>query len=229
MALLMTAYGRTRMEEKLVSLSQEIDSVRREKEIAYTTSGDTWHDNPGFNRLEQIEHQLVNELMRVQSTLSKAMLIDPKPLYAKVEICSFVAYRQQSLIQHLNGDSWCEIVGYGESDFDAHKISYDTPIGRALFGLQVGGQAESRLPRGSVMLEVIGIYKDRRDMERGIVFSSSDSSLSDEKVYENSRDMERVVDGNTLTEGQCENHPVRRWRPPLLVMRGVVGANVVEY
>ncbi len=57
MAVYLSKQGKELLGKRIEKALAELDAIRAEKEIAYTASGDTWHDNPGFNALEQAEHR----------------------------------------------------------------------------------------------------------------------------------------------------------------------------
>ena len=46
-----TQRGKKILEEKILKQKSLIKEIQSEKEIAYSSSGDGWHDNPGFNNL----------------------------------------------------------------------------------------------------------------------------------------------------------------------------------
>lgn len=138
--------GKNLLVQKIQNILTEIEEIRAEKAIAYTLSGDTWHDNPGFNALEQSEHRKVSEVLKLQNILSTAKIknIIPRPI-KKVDIGSIVEFIQ---IVDSTGDeenNFYEIVGYGESNPSLKKISYDSPIGSMLFGLSIGECKENGL------------------------------------------------------------------------------------
>ena len=50
-----TENGLECLNQKITEMEKLVKDIQAEKTIAYTASGDGWHDNPGFNQLEQKE------------------------------------------------------------------------------------------------------------------------------------------------------------------------------
>lgn len=59
-----------------------------------------------------------------------------------------------------------EIVGSGESDLQNNKISYDSPIGKALLELKAGEQRRARIPRGEIEIKIIQMFNDWEEAEK---------------------------------------------------------------
>lgn len=139
MATFLSKSGKDLLGKRIELALRELDDIRKEKEIAYTASGDTWHDNPGFNALEQAEHRKVVEIRELQTIFSTGEVknIEPRPINF-VDIGSIVKYLQ--IVDNTGEEIYgvFEIVGYGESDPNSKKIAYDSPVGSVLFGLKIG-------------------------------------------------------------------------------------------
>ena len=50
-----TAEGKEKLQAQIEKLTKDLEKLREEKANAYVLTGDTWHDNPYFNQLEQAE------------------------------------------------------------------------------------------------------------------------------------------------------------------------------
>jgi transcription elongation GreA/GreB family factor len=165
--LIVTVYlskqGKELLTKRIEKVLAELDAIRAEKEIAYTASGDTWHDNPGFNALEQAEHRKALEVRELQIIYSTGEVksVDPRPTDV-VGIGSIVQYSQlvENTGQEESGSY--EIVGFGESDPTCRKIAYDSPIGSVLFGLKVGESVEAGIfipaKKSICYFEVTGLF-----------------------------------------------------------------------
>ena len=64
-----TLEGKKKSEAIIQQLKQDLNSLREEKLIAYNSSGDTWHDNPYFNKLEADERTLNAKIEEAQNIL----------------------------------------------------------------------------------------------------------------------------------------------------------------
>jgi len=153
----LTKEGFEKMKQKLNEKIQQMKSLRDEKAHAYSASGDGWHDNPGWVQLGQQEEMLANEVNILQQKINNATIIDsPKVDESRVQIGSKVNY----LILKPNGVSTIHsvyIVGSGESDVKNKKISYDSPVGKALFKMEKGEEKEVELPAGRIIVRIESI------------------------------------------------------------------------
>ena len=123
-----------------------IKDIQAEKNIAYTASGDGWHDNPGFNQLEQKEFQAVNELHQLKLKRDKSILIKTdKRNTQTIQIGSIVKVQQYFQKNKSSRIVIWEIVGHQESEIKLNKIAYDTPVGIALIGKKKDENVESIL------------------------------------------------------------------------------------
>lgn len=154
-----TARGLERLQSKIAAMKERLKAIQEEKAHAYNASGDGWHDNPGWLQLGQQEEQLSADIVALETRLSTAVLYKGNvQADGKVAIGSRVTYR----MEHLHEKGRCseltiEIVGSGESNIRERLVSYDSPIGAALFNMEVGQQKEVDLPNGAFRLTLITI------------------------------------------------------------------------
>jgi transcription elongation GreA/GreB family factor len=158
MKIYITDIGKQLYEQKIEELTKKVRAIQEEKAIAYTASGDGWHDNPGFNQLEQMEFRAVNELAKVRKEYTEAIYVSVGPLRPteKIQIGSKVRVRQTNCKTKQVVEQTWEIVGYGESNVQQRRISYDSPIGKVLLGKTVGDSAEVSVPAGLLKFEILG-------------------------------------------------------------------------
>jgi transcription elongation GreA/GreB family factor len=162
-----TEEGLQLLQERIVKQEQLVKDIQAEKAIAYTASGDGWHDNPGFNALEQKEYAAASELSSLISRRENAIVIKIDPRNTDViQIGSIVK------LEHLNTKieknrflTW-EIVGHLESDIKKFKIAYDTPIGSAIIGKKVGEDVDVKLPAGMARYRITKLYGSWEDTRK---------------------------------------------------------------
>lgn len=147
---IMTPQGIARYQQKLEQMFARLKDIQAEKAHAYHASGDGWHDNPGWLQLGQQEEQLSTEIQKIQQRLASAKIIEvqsPSPL-GEVQIGSTVYYTMEP-VHGGKAMPWSmEIAGSGESNIREKRISYDSPIGKALMGKKAGEAVEVPLPNG---------------------------------------------------------------------------------
>jgi transcription elongation factor GreA len=104
------------------------------------------------------EQQSFNEgrIQEIEAKLSHCQIVDiskfpnnGKVVFgAKVDLCHI----------ETNAELSYQIVGEDEADIKLHKISYSSPIGRALIGKQVDDTVVVQTPGGIVEYEIIQVY-----------------------------------------------------------------------
>ena len=139
MPIYVTEAGFGLLKERLGKLEKELMALRKEKAVAYTESGDTWHDNPGFNALEQAEARKALDISDLRQKLGDAVVctVEPRGL-DQVRIGSIVRCRRTLEEEATTTVSTWEVVGFGESNPKEKKVGYDTPVGEGLMGLRAG-------------------------------------------------------------------------------------------
>lgn len=167
MPIYITENGKKILYKRIKKLENEIKAIREEKAVAYTLSGDSWHDNPGFNSLEQAEHRKVGEICDLNKKIDNAIICTTSVRnMSVVKVGSIIkCLRYVSSNDSENYFIW-EIVGFGESDPANNKISYDSPIGSVLMNLSIGEESEAVfLPSENeeVTFEVIEFYSNWKD------------------------------------------------------------------
>ena len=165
MPVFITKEGRILLGARIAKSSADLDNIRKEKAIAYHLSGDTWHDNPGFNALEQAEHRKTLELAEFQNILMTAELkqVDPRPIeivdVGSIVECLQICDRDGSEKKYL-----FEIVGFGESDPNSKKIAYDSPVGKILMGHRIGESDEEGVfipaVKSICFYEILALHSD---------------------------------------------------------------------
>jgi transcription elongation factor GreA len=157
----MTENGRKILEQKIEKQAIKVKDIQAEKSIAYTASGDGWHDNPGYNQLIQLEERAITELKGMEKRLYDSILWVVKDRNTqKVQIGSIVLYKLTNKKTGKGVENTFEIVGSEESDLKNKQISYDSPIGSAILEMPIGYKAEVILPAGLSTIEIMHLYKD---------------------------------------------------------------------
>lgn len=156
MRTILTKTGFETLKGKLSDKIDELKSLREEKAHAYSASGDGWHDNPGWTQLGQQEEMLAKEIFSLQQKISSAVILESGKMdMEKVNIGCFVVY--QMIKNGVSSIHSMTIVGSGESDVKNKKISYDSPIGKALFNMRIGEEKDVQVPAGSFRIKIESI------------------------------------------------------------------------
>lgn len=168
-----TPKGKVQLKQRITKLEQYMVDIREEKTIAYTASGDTWHDNPGFNALEQAEHRKVCEIVQLQKLLNTAYLIniEQRNTY-QVEVGSIVEcirIESEGKKQTEKEEIW-EIGGVGESNPKERILSYQTPVGTALLKHKAGDETETvEIAGKKITFEIVELHSNWETALKGIL------------------------------------------------------------
>ncbi|MCO4756113.1 MAG: GreA/GreB family elongation factor, partial [Bacteriovoracaceae bacterium] len=146
--------------------NEELKVIREEKNKAYTQTGDTWHDNPYFNEMEQKEGVKTRAIAELVDVRTKSKLIEVKERnIEQVSIGSIVHFQRYAFDDpdKLIKEDVVEISGWGESDIEKKLLSYDCPLGDALYGLGVGDHdVEEKALKGYYV--IVELYSDWADV-----------------------------------------------------------------
>lgn len=159
MVVKITEQGEKLIRKNIEKLQDEIKFVRDEKNIAYTLCGDTWHDNPHFNKLEQDERILDQRIREVEQILATAERIELTTRNTEeVAIGSIVKCYCE--YPEFEEEEVYEIVGYGESNLDENKLVYDSPVASNLIGLKMNESVTFETPTGKVTFKVLQLFEN---------------------------------------------------------------------
>ncbi len=124
--------------------SQAIGEARAHGDLSENAEYHAARERAGFieGRIAEIEAKLAN-----------AQIVDPKLVDAEGR-CVFGA----TVDIETDGETatW-QIVGEDEADIKAHRISYSSPIGKALIGKESGEIVEVKTPGGLKRYEIIDV------------------------------------------------------------------------
>lgn len=152
----MTPDGYKKLKDRL----KHLKSIERPKAIEAIETARSHGDlteNAEYDAAKEHQHQLNEEIKRIEQTLSLAEIIDP----SKIEHEKIVFGAWVTIVDVENDEEKSyQIVGASESDIKNGKISVESPIGRALIGREVGDIVKVNTPKGTREFEIIEIeYK----------------------------------------------------------------------
>lgn len=159
-----TIAGKQKIEADIQQLINGLKELRKEKVVAYNLAGDTWHDNPYFNKLEQEEREFNTKINDLNTILKNAEIIEDNSRNMEtVEIGSIV--KCFCKYSDLEETVVLEIVGYGETDIDNGKIHYESLVAKNILGLHVNDIVSFNIPSGKVQYKILSFYEDWADVE----------------------------------------------------------------
>ena len=101
-------------------------------------------ENAEYHAAKERQGQIEAQIAELEDRVSRAQIIDPTTLSGdKVVFGATVTVLDEDDKPHRY-----QIVGQAESDARVGRISYDSPLGRALIGRQAGDEVEVTVPSG---------------------------------------------------------------------------------
>ncbi|HZU52193.1 MAG TPA: transcription elongation factor GreA [Sphingomicrobium sp.] len=137
-------------------LSDELKRLRSEERPAVVEAieearahGDL-SENAEYHAAKERQGQIEATIADLEDRLSRAMVIDPTTLSGdKVVFGATVTLtdEDEKVVKY-------QLVGQTEADARVGRISYNSPLGRALIGRQVGDEVEVSTPSGDRYYEI---------------------------------------------------------------------------
>lgn len=148
--------------ERLVELEEELRDLktngrkRMAQAIAEARGHGDLSENAEYDAAKEEQQHLEMRIQKIEITLVKAKMIDAKDLpNDKVYILSKVK------LKDLKTNDQCEylLVSPEESNFEDHKISVTSPIGKALLGKKKGDAVDIKVPAGMLRYKILDIAR----------------------------------------------------------------------
>jgi transcription elongation factor GreA len=107
-------------------------------------------ENAEYHAAKERQGQIEASIADIEDKLSRAQIIDPKELSGDKVIFGATV----TLLDEDEKSVTYQIVGQTEADAKTGRISYNSPLGRALIGRSVGDEVEVTVPAGDRWYEV---------------------------------------------------------------------------
>ena len=144
----MLADGYRQLEDELKRLKTErpqiVDAIEEAR-----AHGDL-SENAEYHAAKERQGQVEAQIADVEDRLSRALVIDPTTLSGDKVVFGATV----SLIDEDEKKIRYQLVGQQEADAKVGRISYNSPLGRALIGRQVGEEVEVTTPSGDRYYEI---------------------------------------------------------------------------
>jgi transcription elongation factor GreA len=147
----MLAEGFRQLEDELKRLKTErpqiVDAIEEAR-----AHGDL-SENAEYHAAKERQGQIEAQIADIEDRLSRALVIDPSTLSGDKVVFGATV----SLIDEDEKKIRYQLVGQQEADAKVGRISYNSPLGRALIGRQVGEEVEVTTPSGDRYYEIEAI------------------------------------------------------------------------
>ena len=125
---------RLRLEER-PAVVQAIEEARAHGDLS---------ENAEYHAAKERQGQIEAQIADIEDRLSRAMVIDPTTLSGEKVVFGATVH----LLDEEDKPVVYQIVGQTEADARVGRISYNSPLGRALIGRSVGEEVEVTTPSG---------------------------------------------------------------------------------
>ena len=113
-------------------------------------------ENAEYDAAKERQGFIEGRILELESKLSAAQIIDPKTLEDDGRVVFGV---RVDLAEVVSGDKVSyQIVGEDEADLKVSKISFSSPIARAIIGKYAGDIVEVRAPGGVKDFEIVDVH-----------------------------------------------------------------------
>jgi transcription elongation factor GreA len=101
-------------------------------------------ENAEYHAAKERQGQVEAQIADIEDRLSRAMVIDPRTLSGDKVVFGATVH----LLDEDDKPVTYQIVGQTEADARVGRISYNSPLGRALIGRTIGEEVEVTTPSG---------------------------------------------------------------------------------
>ena len=101
-------------------------------------------ENAEYHAAKERQGQIEAQVIDLEDRLARAVIIDPKTLSGDRVVFAATVH----LLDEYDKKIVYQIVGQTEADARVGRISYSSPLGRALIGRRVGEEVEVTTPSG---------------------------------------------------------------------------------
>ena len=130
-------------------LTADLQALREERPkivdaIEEARSHGDLSENAEYHAAKERQGQIEAQIAEIEDRVTRAQIIDPASLSGdRIVFGATVTVRDDS-----EKPQRYQIVGQTEADVRQGRISYDSPLGRALIGRQAGDEVEVTVPSG---------------------------------------------------------------------------------
>ena len=139
--------------ERLLSDLHRLKNIERHEVVEAIEEARAHGDlseNAEYHAAKERQGQIEAEVMMIEDQLARAQIIDPTTLSGNKVVFGATV----NLLDDSDKPVTYQIVGHIEADAKRGRISYSSPLGRALIGRNVGEEVEVTTPSGDKYYEI---------------------------------------------------------------------------
>ncbi len=145
----MTVIGKKLIEQELEQLIK-VDRENIKDDIAEARAQGDLKENAEYAAAKEKQSHIEGRIMDLQSKIARARVVDVTAFSGT----KIVFGATVSLLDANGNEHNYQIVGEEEAMTDKNKISFSSPLGKALIGKEEGDEIVVKAPKGDVTYEV---------------------------------------------------------------------------
>ncbi len=151
----LTKEGYEKLRSELEKLEKEERPVVIEA-IAHAREFGDLSENAEYAAAKERQMHLERRIAEIHEKLTRSEIIDESQIPKdKAYLGAMVTLKDES-----SGDEITyTLVSTDEADFNANKISTESPVGKAMLGKKVGEKVEATVPAGTLNYEILAINR----------------------------------------------------------------------
>ncbi|MBF0279539.1 MAG: transcription elongation factor GreA [SAR324 cluster bacterium] len=111
-------------------------------------------ENAEYHAAKEQQSFLEGRMQEINGKLSNCQVIDPATLSGEKVIFGATV----TLLDLDSEEEFCyQIVGDEEADLSQNRISFSSPIARALIGKKTGDEVTATIPKGKIDVEILDV------------------------------------------------------------------------
>ncbi len=150
----MTEQGVAALELELAGLIN-VDRKRVIKAISEAREHGDLKENAEYHAAKEEQAFIEGRILEIESKLSRVQVVDVKKLSGEESVV-FGATVELEVIETAERHTY-QIVGEDEADINKNKLSYLSPICRALINKVEGDEVVVKAPKGNIVYEIVAI------------------------------------------------------------------------
>jgi transcription elongation factor GreA len=146
----MTVLGKSQLDAELEKLLK-VDREELKIQIAEARAHGDLKENAEYHAAKEQQGHVEGRIGEIQGKLATANVIDPT-----ASKNTRIVFGATVTITHVENEetTTIQIVGEDEAMTDASKISFSSPLGKALIGKEEGDEAIVKAPKGNIEYEI---------------------------------------------------------------------------
>lgn len=145
-----TKNGRETIEMELNNLVR-VERESLKKAIAEARALGDLSENAEYHSAKEKQSLLEGKIMQLQGVIAKAKVVDVSAINSdKIVFGATVTLYDDEKDRKIT----YQIVGDDESNINKGKVSYKSPLGRAMIGKEEGDEVVVKAPKGDIVYEV---------------------------------------------------------------------------